>query len=140
MWGVSQALFDDVIHHFPIRSRCVFKLIHIKNSGFFYGYFRKFFSFWKRRFLDMVHAWGIWEIFPFYHNLFLLFMFLYLSFIYHFYHGTFYAHCYFLIFIKDLPFSSFLLIIFNICKNLLFFDYKKSSFIKEGLPVETSRD
>ena len=78
----------------------------------------------------MVHACGIWEIFPFYHNLSLLFMFLYLSFIYHFYHGMFYAHCYFLIFIKDLPFSSFLLIIFNICKNLLFFDYKKSSVYK----------
>ena len=116
--GVSQVLLDDVIRHFPnpcefpIRSRFVLKAtIHEnKNSELFYVTWESFFS--KRRFYDVVHACCIWLIFPFYHNLFLFFKFLYLSFINCFspYHVTFYTNGSFSIFLRNFPFSSFPLI------------------------------
>ena len=39
----------------------------------------------------IVHAFGIWLIFPFYHNLLLFFTFLYLAYIYYFCHIMFYT-------------------------------------------------
>ena len=59
--GISQALYDDVVCHFPnpfefpIRSRCVLKaILYWKNSGLFYSYLRKFFFFKKTLFM-MLH-------------------------------------------------------------------------------------
>ena len=70
--------------NFLIRTRCVLKaIIHIKNSGLCYGYLWKFFLFQKDAFYVIVHACGTWLIYPFYHNLFPFFIFLYLSFTYY---------------------------------------------------------
>ena len=59
------------------------RLRHTGNlfSGLFYNYFRKFFLFQKDAFYDIVHACGIWLISPFCYDLFLFFLFLYLSYI-----------------------------------------------------------
>ena len=70
--------------NFLIRTRCVLKaIIHIKNSGLCYGYLRKFKKKKKDAFYVIVHVCGIWLIYPFYHNLFPFFKFLYLSFTYY---------------------------------------------------------
>ena len=53
----------------------------VKDIGLFYGYLIKFFVFQKDAFYDIVHICGILLIFPFYLDLPLFFMFLYLSFI-----------------------------------------------------------
>ena len=69
-----------------------------------------FFFFSKRCFYyNIVHICYIWLTFPFYYNLFLFFMFLYLSFINYFHHITFYKHGPFSVFLRDFPFNSFLL-------------------------------
>ena len=102
-----------LIHvNFPITSRSILKTtVHEnRNSEFFYVTWENFFS--KRRFYGIVHARCIWLIFPFYHNLFLFFKFLYLSFFNYFspYHVTFYRHGSFLVFLRNFLFNSFPLI------------------------------
>ena len=117
--GVSQALFDDVyvifpIHvNFPITSRFLDVMVeesYHSNSELFYVTCESFF--FKKTLYDVVYACCTWLIFPFYHDgkMFLLFMFLYLSFIIYFRHVTFYTCGSCSIFVKDFPFSSFLLI------------------------------
>ena len=64
--SVSQALFDDIIHHFPnplefhnIQS-CVLKaIIHRKKSGMFYIYLSKVFLFQKDAFYYISNGCGI---------------------------------------------------------------------------------
>ena len=86
--------FSQSIWNFPIRSKCVLKaLIHRKKQWIVLRLLEKVFLFQKHTFYDIINEYGIWLIYPFYHNLFLLFMFLHLPFI-----------CY-----------------LNISKNLLFF-------------------
>ena len=59
---------------------------------------------------DVVHARCLWLILPFYHDLFLFFLFLYLSFINCFCNRTSYTRVSFSIFVRDFSFSSFSLI------------------------------
>ena len=94
--------------NFPITSRFVLRATiqkKKKNGESFYVTWKSFFS--KRRFYDFIHACCFWLIFRFYHNLFLFFIFLYLSFINHFRHITFYTRSSSSIFLGDFPFSSF---------------------------------
>ena len=79
--------------NFPFTSRCVLKAIHKKNDELFYVAWESFFS--KRRFYDIVHACFIWLVLPFYHDLFLFFMFLYLSFINYFCGSMFYTRVFY---------------------------------------------
>ena len=95
--------------NFPIRSRCVLKAIFKKkNSGLFYMALEV--GFFSKDAFYVVYACCIWSIFPFFHDLFLFFMFLFSSFINYFCHITFYTHISFSIFVKDFCFSSFPLI------------------------------
>ena len=90
----------------PITSRFVLRAtIHRKNSVKNFRLLGKVFS--KRCFYDIVRKCCIWLIFPFYHNLFPFFMFLYLSFMNYFCYITFYTWSFFSIFPRDFPFSSF---------------------------------
>ena len=100
--------------NFPITFRCVLKdAIHRKktvNCFMLFEIIFFFFFFSKRCFYyNIVHICYIWLTFPFYYNLFLFFMFLYLSFINYFHHITFYKHGPFSVFLRDFPFNSFLL-------------------------------
>ena len=54
-----------------------------------------------------VHACCIWLIFPFHHNLFLFFMFPYLSLFNYFRHIMFYKCVSFSTFVRDIPFNNF---------------------------------
>ena len=91
---------------FLIRSRHVLKAtIHRKNSKFFCVTWESFFS--KE---ILVHAYCIWLIFPFCHDLFLFSMFLYLRLINYFCHITFYTYSSSSILVRDFPCSRFLFI------------------------------
>ena len=84
---------------FPIMSRCVFKVImHRRNVNCFALLEKAFFS--KRHFYGTIHACCIWLIFPFYRNLCLFFMFLYISFISYFYHIMFFTCGSFPVFVR----------------------------------------
>ena len=62
--------------NFPIR--CVLKaIIYRKKLDCFTVTWESFFFFKKTLFCKIVHACGIWLIFPLYHDLFLFFMFIY---------------------------------------------------------------
>ena len=86
--------FSQSIWISQLGLRCVLKaIVHRKNQYSVLRLLDKV-SFSKRRFL------WIWLIFPFYQDLFLLFIFLYLSFIYYFRHITFYTRGSFSIFVS----------------------------------------
>ena len=89
--------------NFPPRSWCVFKaIIHGKKQWIVLQLLKSFF-FFKTTLFYIVHASSIWLIFPFYHDLFLLFMFLYLSSINYFRHITSYTRGFFSIYVRDFP-------------------------------------
>ena len=80
--GISQALYDDVVCHFP--NPLVLKtILYWKNSGLFYGYLRKFFFFKKMLFM-ILHT-CMWYLISFSilsHSV-PIFHFLYLSLLYY---------------------------------------------------------
>ena len=97
--------------NFPITSSCVLEAtIHRKITVNCFMLLEKKIFFKKRPFYDIAHACCIWLIFSFYHNLFLFFMFLYLTFINYFRLIMFYTPRFFSIFVRDSSFSSFPLI------------------------------
>ena len=114
---VSHGLFDDIyiifsMHvKFSIRSRYVLKAItHRKKQWIVLRYLRK--SFFQKDTFYIVHSCWAWIIFPFYHSLFLFFIFL-ISCSIHVVPSQYFC--------KEFSFKQFFFIILNIWKNLLFF-------------------